>query len=175
MADTKPGLEFSSWMNIQPSEVGQAVKSGLLAYGMKQTGLTDWLNDLSKKSQPDGSVSPITSGAAGDKMTNGVWGNNPLPVTPPNFGSSVQAPAGAAMPQTIPTQPTMPSLSPSQIGQDWLNGKISSFTNPQAQRDISPQQEITASVTPMNPAEWQNSSTGESKIAQVMKLLQMTG
>ena len=167
-----PGSEFSSWTSIQPSEIGQAVKSGLMAYGMQKSGLTDWLNNLNKK--PDGSVPPITSGAAGDKMTNGVWGDNPLPVIPPTFGGPTQLPIGSAMPQSAPT-PAAPSFSPSQIGQDWLNGKISSFTNPQAQRDITPQQEMTASVTPVNPAEWQSSSTRESKIGQVMKMLGMMG
>ena len=67
------------------SNVGQAVKTGLTAYAMQKSGLKGWLDDLGKKT-PEGSIPPITSGAAGDMNTNGIWGTNPLPVQPPNFG-----------------------------------------------------------------------------------------
>lgn len=173
MADFKPGQEFSSWMSIQPSEVGQAIKSGLMAYGMQKSGLTDWLNSLNKK--PEGSVPPIESGAAGDMNTNGVWGTNPLPVVPPSFGAAPAAPAAPQAPQVMQEPSAMPTFSPSQIGKDWLDGKISGFTNPQAARDIPVAQQMNPIATPVNPAEWQNSSTGQGKFEQAMKMFAAMG
>lgn len=83
------GLTFGNPSKYMGSSgVGQAVKSGLTAYAMQKSGLTGFLNDLGKKT-PEGSVPPITSGAAGDMNTNGVWGTNPMPVQPPSFGGQV--------------------------------------------------------------------------------------
>jgi hypothetical protein len=174
MADIRPGMEFANWTSIQPSEIGQAVKSGLMAYGMQKSGLTDWLNNLNKK--PDGSVPPITSGTAGDKMTNGVWGDNPLPVIPPSFGVPA---APSAAPTAAPTQEAPPAApeaqNPKNMGMDWLNGKFSNFTNPQAARDIPVAQQMNPVASPANPYDWQSSSTGSGLTDKIKSIIGMMG
>lgn len=161
MADSKPGSEFSSWMSVQPSEVGQAVKSGLMAYGMQKSGMTDWLNNLNKK--PDQPVGPVAPNQAVQ------------PIVPPGAMSPVGAVAPMA-PQEMNQAPQPPAQpSPKEIGLDWLNGKLSSFVNPQASRDISVAQQTNPVESPMNPAEWQSSSTGEGKLGQVLKAFAAMG
>lgn len=138
-ADVPFGVSFGDPRKYMGSSgIGPALKTGLTAYAMKQSGLTDWLNSLGKK--PEGAVPPITSGAAGNQMKDGVWGTNPMPVVPPSF---MQQPAGAVPPAFNPPVQQQPQpestpvqQDPAQLGRDWLNGNVSSFVNPQAQRDI---------------------------------------
>lgn len=125
MADIRAGQEFASWNSIPSSDVGQAVKSGLMAYGMQQSGLTDWLNNLSKK--PD-QKNPQTV----------VQGAVPLPASfdkylaPTQPGQAVVPPSaqpmGAApvapMAPTIESAPT-PTQNLKEMGLDWLSGKLS--------------------------------------------------
>lgn len=136
MADVPFGASFGDPRKyIGSSGLGQAVKTGLTAYAMKQSGLTDWLDSLGKK--PAGSVPPITSGAAGDQMTGGVWGTNPMPVVPPSFAQPAAAPVPPVVPAaTTESAPEPQKLDPAQLGRDWLSGNVSSFVNPQAERDI---------------------------------------
>lgn len=125
------------------SGIGQAVKAGLTAAVMQKSGLTGWLNDLSKK--PEGSVPPITSGAAGDMNTNGVWGTNPLPVQPPSFGASSEiapiAPS-AIPPAAMGAQPAMPTADmgpPLDVGHQVLDDKWeSSSAEPIQKQDFNP-------------------------------------
>jgi hypothetical protein len=96
-----------------------------MAYGMQQSGLTDWLNNLSKK--PD-QKNPQTV----------VQGAVPLPASfdkylaPTQPGQAVVPPSaqpmGAApvapMAPTIESAPT-PTQNPKEMGLDWLSGKLS--------------------------------------------------
>lgn len=131
MADIPFGASFGDPRKyIGSSGVGSAIKTGLTAYGMKQSGLTDFLNDLGKPKQPNipGAVQPFT----------GISDQGQLPAVPQvpqnmDWGSMMPAvpnPAGAAAPGTSVTpasapQPTMPS--PQELGMEWLNGKMSKF------------------------------------------------
>lgn len=137
MADTPFGLSFGSPKQFMGSSgVGPAIKTGLLAYGMQKSGLTDWLNNLNKK-QPNipGSVAPFTA----------ISDQGQLPAIPQapadmDWGTMVGAvpPAPMAQPevmQQVPVEPAQPN--PQELGLDWLNGKLSSnYVNPQASRDI---------------------------------------
>lgn len=175
MADIRPGQEFASWNSIPTSEVGQAVKGGLMAYGMQKSGLTDFLNGLGQ-TKIKGSVAPYT----------GISDQGQLPAAPQapqgmNWGtmmSQPMAPPAMGMPPAMPTAPTIqqaPTQSPQELGMDWLNGKLSSFTNPQASHDISVAQQMNSSPQPVNPAEWQSGSTGESKVGTIIKMLGAMG
>jgi len=114
MADNIPfGLTFgnpSKYMGQNPGlvEAGKALKTGAAIWGLQKSGLIGVLDSMGVKQNqsggfsyntpsasgsPAGSIPPITSGAAGDMNTNGVWGTNPLPVQPPNFGGQDSAAA----------------------------------------------------------------------------------
>lgn len=139
MADVPFGASFGDPRKyIGQSGIGQAVKTGLTAYGMQKSGLTDFLNSLNKPQQPNipGAVQPFT----------GISEQGQLPAVPQapegmNWGTMMpnpQAPIGAAVPGTpaapaAAPQPTAPS--PQELGMEWLSGKMSSYVNPQAQRD----------------------------------------
>ena len=152
MADTPFGLGFGSPSRYMGSsgiqEAGNDLKKFAVAKLVDTSGTKDWLNKTFGKS-PSGSVPPISSGAAGDKMTNGVWGDNPLPVAPPSFASQnpmmPAAPAGSVSPMTdelgtpIPQMGTMtqPMDTGSHLNDAMKAFNVSAFTNPTAQHDVA--------------------------------------
>jgi hypothetical protein len=172
MADIRPGQEFASWNSIPSSDVGQAVKTGLMAYGMQKTGLTDWLNNLNKPSEQQTVVQgAVPLPASFDKYLAPTQPGQA--VVPPSAQPIGAAPVAPVAP-TIESAPA-PTQNPKEMGLDWLNGKLSGFTNPQASRDIQVAQQMSAPQSPMNPAEWQSVSTGEGKLGMVMKMLGAVG
>jgi len=138
MADTPFGLSFGNpakYMGSSPlAEIGKAAKTGLVLYGLQQTGAIDALDKLGVKPNSAGTFSY----------------NNPV------------APTGTAPPTGVAAQPVVPNTNtftpaiatpvydsapmsttpPANIGVDVLDGKYhgneQSFVNPQAQRDFNP-------------------------------------
>lgn len=138
MADTPFGLSFGNpakYMGQSPlAEIGKAAKTGLVLYGLQQTGAIDALDKLGVKPNSAGTFSY----------------NNPV------------APTGTAPPTGVAAQPVVPNANaftpavatpvydsapmsttpPANIGVDVLDGKYhgneQSFVNPQAQRDFNP-------------------------------------
>lgn len=139
-ADVPFGLSFGNpakYMGSSPlAEIGKAAKTGLILYGLQQTGAIDALDKLGVK----------------PNATGGFSLNNPV------------APTGAAPPTNVAAQPVVPNANgftpaiatpvydsaappmsttpPANIGFDILDGKFNgietSFVNPQAQRDFNP-------------------------------------
>ena len=85
------GLTFGNPSKyIGSSGIGQAVKTGLLAYGMQKSGLKSWLDDLGKKT-PEGSVPPMgASGADMDVYSSGFGGIAPPDEANPNANAFMQ-------------------------------------------------------------------------------------
>jgi hypothetical protein len=114
-AETPFGLSFGNpgrYMGSSPlAEVGKAIKTGLIGYGIQESGLENWLNEKGMKknkqggyeySAPAGSVPPITSGSTGVNA-DGVWGQNPMPVSPMTFTQTIMpVDPDAVSPQTAP-------------------------------------------------------------------------
>lgn len=101
------------------AQVGQALKTGGILYGLHKSGAIEALDKMGIKSdnkggftfnKPAGSVPPITSGAAGDMNTNGVFGTNPMPISPSSLSQPV-------MP-VMPTAPIGPGVQITPLGQD---------------------------------------------------------
>lgn len=137
-ADVPFGLSFGNpakYMGSSPlAEIGKAAKTGLVLYGLQQTGAIDALDKLGVKPNSAGTFSY----------------NNPV------------APTGTAPPTGVAAQPVVPNTNtftpaiatpvydsapmsttpPANIGVDVLDGKYhgneQSFVNPQAQRDFNP-------------------------------------
>lgn len=126
MADTPFGASFGDPRKyIGSSGIGGAIKTGLTAYGMQKSGLTDFLNNLNKPQQPNipGAVQPFTGIADQGQLPA-------VPQAPQDMNWGTMMPAGAAAPNApvMPAaqpQPTLPS--PQEMGMDWLNGKMSKF------------------------------------------------
>jgi len=172
MADTPFGLTFGNPSKyIGSSGIGQAIKTGLTAYGMQKSGLTNWLNDLNKK--PEGqtvvqgsvplpasfnkylsAVPPTSSSSASPEAANPNAGAftqqaqnqvtlNQSMMPTPNAGGMT----GAVAPEAgVVVSPVMDSTPPSDIGHQILDGNDDwqhSAVNPQAQRDslVLPQQQ----------------------------------
>ena len=142
MADTPFGLSFGNpakYMGQSPlAEIGKAAKTGLILYGLQQSGAIEALDKLGVK----------------PNQTGGFSYNNPV------------APTAAVPPAGVAAQPVVPNANaftpaiatpvydnapmsttpPANIGVDVLDGKYNgietSFLNPQAQRDslVLPQQ-----------------------------------
>ena len=138
MADTPFGLSFGNpakYMGSSPlAEIGKAAKTGLVLYGLQQTGAIDALDKLGVKPNSAGTFSF----------------NNPVAPTgtAPPTGVAVQpvAPSANAFTPAIATpvydSAPMSTTPPANIGVDVLDGKYhgneQSFVNPQAQRDFNP-------------------------------------
>ena len=149
-SDTPFGLSFgnpSKYMGQSPlAEIGKAAKTGLMLYGLQQTGAIDALDKLGVKpnsaggfsynnpTSPTGAVPPVATAGA------------PIaPVAPSATGSAVM-PSGPVAPNSVaPATPAPLTPSPT-IGADILDGKYHgvdhSYVDPQAQRDslVLPQQ-----------------------------------
>ena len=138
MADTPFGLSFGNpakYMGQSPlAEIGKAAKTGLVLYGLQQSGAIEALDKLGVK----------------PNQTGGFSYNNPV------------APTAAVPPAGVAAQPVVPNANaftpaiatpvydsapmsttpPANIGVDVLDGKYhgneQSFVNPQAQRDFNP-------------------------------------
>lgn len=131
-AETPFGLSFGDprrYMGQSPlAEIGKAAKTALTLYGLEKSGAIKALDDIGLKSDgkggfsfktPAGSVPPITSGSGGVNA-DGVWGSNPMPVSPMTLNQ--------------PMAPVPPAASQVQItpfGQDApSNVQINTFAPP---------------------------------------------
>jgi hypothetical protein len=111
------------------AEVGKAAKTALTLYGLEKSGAIKALDNMGLKSdgkggftynKPAGSVPPITSGPGGVNA-DGVFGTNPMPVSPMTFNQQ-------AMPVT-PVPPMGAQVTP--LNQDApSNVQINTFAPP---------------------------------------------
>jgi len=170
-ADVPFGLSFgnpSKYMGQSPlAEIGKAAKTGLVLYGLQQSGAIEALDKLGVK----------------PNQTGGFSYNNPA------------APAGSVPPTGVAMQPVMPNANapmanaptpvydiapvsttpPANIGFDVLDGKFkgleTSFVNPQAQRDslVLPQQ--TGYNTMLATGNEYQQMPGYGKLAKAMQAM----
>jgi hypothetical protein len=146
------------YMSQSPmAQIGQALKSYGMIQGLEKSGAIKALDNLGIKAdnrgnftfnKPAGAVPPITSGAAGDMNTNGVWGSNPMPVSPSSLsqpvmpvapvppatpmGAGVQiTPMGQEAPSNVQFN-TLPPPPPPDAGMQLLNGTF----RPQSAIDV---------------------------------------
>ena len=147
MADTPFGLSFGNpakYMGQSPlAEIGKAAKTGLVLYGLQQTGAIDALDKLGVKPNQDGKFSysnPVAPTAAVPPA-----GVAAQPVVPNANVPKANVPTPAISTPVYDSAP-MSTTPPANIGFDVLDGKYNgietSFVNPQAQRDslVLPQQ-----------------------------------
>jgi len=148
-ADVPFGLSFgnpSKYMGQSPlAEIGKAAKTGLILYGLQQSGAIEALDKLGVKPNQTGGFSYNNPA----KPTGAVPPTNAVtqPVMPNANAPMANAPTPAiATPVYDSAAPTMSTTPPANIGFDVLDGKYNgaeiSFVNPQAQRDslVLPQQ-----------------------------------
>ena len=139
-ADAPFGLSFGDprrYMGQSPlAEIGKAAKTGLVLYGLQQSGAIQALDKLGVKPNQAGTFSYNNPAAP----TGSVPPTNVAtqPVMP-----SVAAPNAVDPNAVVPTAPAPITLTPpANIGADILDGKYSgsevSEVNPQAQRDFNP-------------------------------------
>jgi hypothetical protein len=179
MADTPFGLSFGNpakYMGQSPlAEIGKAAKTGLVLYGLQQTGAIDALDKLGVKpnqsggfsfnnpTAPTGSVPPVAAGGAG--MAAPISG----PAVPPVAGTQPVMPNAPVSTQPAPVSTTPPA----NIGADILDGKYKgaevSFVNPQAQRDFNPLMPQTGYNTMLASGNEYQQMPGYGKLAKAMQ------
>lgn len=113
-------------------ELGKALKTFALVSGLEKSGAIKALDNIGIKpdskggftfNKPAGAVPPITSGAAGDMNTNGVFGTNPMPISPSSLSQPVMPIA--------PNAPVAPGVQITPMGQDApSNVQINTFAPP---------------------------------------------
>jgi hypothetical protein len=134
------------------AQVGQALKTGGILYGLQKSGAIDALDRMGIKSdgkggfgyqtqKPAGSVPPITSGPGGVNA-DGVFGTNPMPISPLSLSQPVM-PMAPVLPtgvqitpfgQDAPSNVQMNTLPPPpDAGRQILEGTF----QPQSSVDVS--------------------------------------
>jgi hypothetical protein len=118
-AETPFGASFGDprrYMGKSPlAEVGNAAKTFLTGYALKESGLTDYLNSLSKK-QPQGAVAPSAPVTTAIQPPQA----NVVPVMP-------VAPQGPAVQSATPVNAPTGLEMPSDIGNQILDGTWTGF------------------------------------------------
>lgn len=141
--DVPFGLSFGDprkYMGSSPlAEIGKAAKTGLVLYGLQQSGAISALDKLGVKPNQAGTFSynnPITPTASAPP--SGVAMQPVVPNAP--MASAPPPPPAIATP--VYDSAPMSTTPPANIGVDVLDGKYNgneqSFVNPQAQRDFNP-------------------------------------
>jgi hypothetical protein len=118
-AETPFGASFGDprrYMGKSPlAEVGNAAKTFLTGYALKESGLTDYLNSLSKK-PPQGAVAPSAPATTAIQPPQA----NVAPVMP-------VAPQGPAVQSATPMNAPTGLEMPSDIGNQILDGTWTGF------------------------------------------------
>lgn len=126
------------------SGLGQAVKTGLTAYGMQKSGLTDWLNTLNKKpTQPIAPPQAVTAPVQPTSMSAVA------PVMPTSMVDSQSPSAPVAMPQANMTPP--PDVGMKLLDDAWDGMDVGTET----QRDFNPLSPDSSNQAPMTGNEYQ--------------------
>lgn len=145
-ADIPFGLSFGNpakYMGQSPlAEIGKAAKTGLILYGLQQSGAIDALDKLGVKPNQAGTFSYNNPAAPTAAVPPSGVATQPVM---PNTNTNAFTPA-IATPVYDSAAPPISTTPPANIGFDVLDGKYNgaetSFVNPQAQRDslVLPQQ-----------------------------------
>lgn len=173
MADTPFGASFGNPAKYMGSSgIGEALKTGLTAYGLQQSGLVDWLNKqgLSKNDSgkwnykvPEGSVPPI--GATGADMDIFTAGG---PAVPPSTSMQPAIPNTTTPAMTAPAAQTV--TPPQDIGSKILdNDWHGADASPQAQRDFNPYVPQTGYNTMLASGNEYQQTPGYGKLAKAMQ------
>lgn len=173
MADTPFGLSFGNpakYMGQSPlAEIGKAAKTGLVLYGLQQTGAIEALDKLGVKPNQSGGFSynnptaPVGSVPATNVATQPVVPNAaaPAPINPNAVAPTAPAP--------------MTTTPPANIGVDILDGKYNgadiSSVNPQAQRDFNPVVPQTGYNTMLATGNEYQQMPGYGKLAKAMQAM----
>jgi hypothetical protein len=123
------------------AQIGQALKTGGILYGLQKSGAIDALDRMGIKSNaqggfgyqmptPAGSVPPITSGPGGVNA-DGVFGTNPMPISPSSLSQPVM-PTITPFGQEAPSNVQMNTLPPPDAGRQILEGTF----RPQSSVDV---------------------------------------
>lgn len=163
---TSPGQQFADWNRFANSNgIGSAIKTGLTAYGMQKSGLTDWLNSLNAKPMANGPTGVQPGVAPGGTQIEGAIGNNPSAYQPVIPVANASMPVSSALPKsTIQQTPSdnIKSLwdhTQQSLPSDTTDVYKSEDINPQASRDI--------------PVSFNNNSS--MPIAQIPQMPQSSG
>jgi hypothetical protein len=175
-ADAPFGLSFGDprrYMGQSPlAEIGKAAKTGLILYGLQQSGAIQALDKLGVKPNQAGTFSYNNPAApTGSVPPVGVATQ---PVAPNANVPMANAPTPAiATPVYDSAAPPMPTTPPANIGFDVLDGKYNgaetSFVNPQAQRDFNPFVPQTGYNTILATGNEYQQMPGYGKLAKAMQ------
>ena len=177
-ADALFGLSFGDprrYMGQSPlAEIGKAAKTGLILYGLQQSGAIQALDKLGVKPNQAGTFSysnPATPTGAVPPV-----GAAAQPIMPNANVPMANAPTPAiATPVYDSAAPPMQTKPPANIGFDVLDGKYNgaeiSFVNPQAQRDFNPFVPQTGYNTMLATGNEYQQMPGYGKLAKAMQAM----
>lgn len=177
-AESPFGASFGDprqYMGKSPlAEIGKAAKTFALLSGLEKSGAIKALDNLGIKSDnkggfsfniPTGSVPPITSGSGGVNA-DGVWGSNPMPVSPTTLNQPVMpvqpmgvqvTPLGQDAPSNVQFNTLPPPPAP-DAGMKLLNGtyRPQSAVDLDNDTDFSPLAPDTSNQMAVSPDAYRN-------------------
>jgi hypothetical protein len=181
-AETPFGLSFGDprkYMGQSPlAEAGKAAKSFLTGYVLKESGFTDYLNNLTKK--------PVQGAAPPVAATGAPMGVSPVPVAPPQMQAAPMMPVSPASPADVVVNPIPNAeVMPQNIGEQILNGTWTgsppppqpsapiSVTNPTDFNPLAPAESNQVALTGNEYQQVPGFGSGQEKAAKLMKLMGM--
>jgi hypothetical protein len=169
-ADAPFGLSFGDprrYMGQSPlAEIGKAAKTGLVLYGLQQSGAIQALDKLGVKPNQTGGFSYNNPAApTGSVPPNAAT----QPVMPKTVEQTAVDPAAVAPVTTTPIISTPPANIGNDILDNKYNGVETSFVNPQAQRDFNPFVPQTGYNTMLATGNEYQQMPGYGKLAKAMQ------
>lgn len=171
--ETAFGLSFGDprkYMGKSPlADVGQAIKTGLIGYGIQKSGLESWLNEkgMSKAKQGGYEYKPPVAGA--------VPPTTPMAAGPVSPTQQAPMAPGAVPPAAMGEQPAMPPVNlgpPPDVGRQVLDDTWeSSSAEPIQKQDFNPLAPDTSNQMAISGMDYQQ-VPGYGKLA---KMAQMFG
>ena len=180
MADTPFGLSFgnpSKYMGQSPlAEVGKAIKTGLIGYGIQQSGLENWLNEKGmKKNKQGGYEYSSVAGAVPPSLqgTSAAMGVGLGPAVPPQAANTpLIPPATSAVPPEVAPQPKIDLGPPPDVGDQILDDKwhvpVSDLSN---KTDFNPVAQQTGYNQMLNTGNEYRKAPGYGKLAKTVQTI----
>lgn len=180
MADTPFGASFGDprrYMGQSPlAEVGKAIKTGLIGYGIQQSGLENWLNEKGmKKNKQGGYEYSSVAGAVPPSLqgTSAAMGGGFGPAVPPQAANApLVPPATSVIPPEVAPQPKIDLGPPPDVGDQILDDKwhvpVSDLSN---KTDFNPVAQQTGYNQMLNTGNEYQKAPGYGKLAKTVQTM----
>lgn len=169
MADTPFGLSFgnpSKYMGQSPlADIGKAAKTGLMIYGLQQSGVIDALNKMGIKQNKQGGFNVDVPAGAAVPTPQAMVPAAPAPVVPPASQPQAAPVAPGVVVQPVPeTNAFPPDIGDKILNDEWHGVEVDVSNN----TDFNPLPPAVSNQVALDPNAYQQ-IPGYGKIAKAFQ------